>query len=473
LLLNTQPKDNNQFYGKAIGKATLSLKGPQSNAKMTIVGEANDSSHIFIPSSTSKESGNDDFIVFKQFGEEMTASAPEDDFKMAVDLDLTANNNVKIDVILDELTGDVIHATGDGRLRIKASTAGGLDIRGKYNIDKGDYSFNFQSIIRKPFTLLPNVGNYIQWSGDPYEADIHIDAQYEADNVSLNDLISGQSSFSTSDNAVRAYRDKVYVIAQLRNKLSRPDIKFKIDFPPSSIVKNDPNFSQFLSRIENDQNEMLTQATSLIVFNSFTPYGQGFFGSGRGINASSLGINTISQKITAEINKQVSNVLYKVFKDPTLRFDVGTSVYQSSNLLTGGGVTSSSNGRIDRQTINFKVAKGFFDNNVIVTFGSDFDFNVGASVVQSGNFQWLPDINVEIILSRNKNLRAIVFSKNSLDVSGSGSALGRRNRQGVSISYRTDFDVIPLFGKRPDKSPANKPEEPVYEEFKKDTTGGK
>ena len=473
LLLNTQPKDNNQFYGKAIGKATLSLKGPQSNAKMTIVGEANDSSHIFIPSSTSKESGDADFIVFKQFGEEMIAGAPEEDFKMAVDLDLTANNNVKIDVILDELTGDVIHATGDGRLRIKASTTGELDMRGKYNIDKGDYSFNFQSIIRKPFTLLPNAGNYIQWTGDPFEADIRIDAQYEAENVSLNDLISGQSSFTASDNSLRAYRDKVYVIAQLRNKLSHPDIKFKIDFPQSSTVKNDPNFAQFLSRIENDQNEMLTQATSLIVFNSFTPYGQGFFGSGRGINASSLGINTISQKITAEINKQVSNVLYKVFKDPTLHFDVGTSVYQSSNLLTGGGVTSSSNGRIDRQTINLKVAKGFFDNNVIVTFGSDFDFNVGASVVQSGNFQWLPDINVEIILSRNKNLRAIVFSKNSLDISGSGSALGRRNRQGVSISYRTDFDVIPLFGKRPEKSPAIKPEEPVYEEFKQPTTSGK
>jgi hypothetical protein len=57
LLIDTKPKDNKQFYGKAIGRATVSFKGPESAARMTVVAEANDSSHIFIPSSTSKESG--------------------------------------------------------------------------------------------------------------------------------------------------------------------------------------------------------------------------------------------------------------------------------------------------------------------------------------------------------------------------------------------------------------------------------
>ena len=33
-----------------------------------------------------------------------------------IDLDLIANNKVTVSVILDELTGDIIEATGNGRL---------------------------------------------------------------------------------------------------------------------------------------------------------------------------------------------------------------------------------------------------------------------------------------------------------------------------------------------------------------------
>jgi len=58
--------------------------------------------------------------------------------------------------------------------------------------------------------------------------------------------------------------------------------------------------------------------------------------------------------------------------------------------------------------------------------------------IQNDNLQWLPDLNIEFILTRDRKLRAIVFNRNSLDING--SSLGRRNRQGVSISYRKDFE---------------------------------
>jgi hypothetical protein len=445
LLLDTKQEDNQQFYGIAKGKASLSFKGPESNAKMIIVGEANDSSHIYIPNSNSRESADADFIVFKQFGEEMDAKKSQNSFNLSVDLDLVANNKVAIDVILDDLAGDVIKATGNGRLRIKAGTNEKLDIRGRYNIENGKYDFNFQSLIKKPFLLMPNAGNYIEWTGDAMNADLHIDAQYEADNVSLADLINN-TSFTANDNTIKAQRGPVYVIAQLRDKLTKPTIKFKIDFPQNSPAKTDPNFTQFLSRIETDDNEMITQATSLIVFNSFVPYGQGLLsGGGAGLNYGSIGINTISQKVTAEINKQVSNFLYKLFKDKSLKFDLGTAAYSSGSIFNNGVNATSS--RIDRQRVNFKIGRSFFNNNVVVTFGGDLDFGWGASTAQDGNFQWLPDLNVEVVLSKDKKLRAIVFNKNSLDISG--NAFGRRNRQGVSISYRQEFET--LFGKKEDE----------------------
>jgi hypothetical protein len=71
--------------------------------------------------------------------------------------------------------------------------------------------------------------------------------------------------------------------------------------------------------------------------------------------------------------------------------------------------------------------------------GGDLDFNVRSSTnIQNDNLQWLPDLNIEFILTRDRKLRAIVFNRNSLDING--SSLGRRNRQGVSISYRKDFE---------------------------------
>jgi hypothetical protein len=151
-------------------------------------------------------------------------------FNLLVDLDLTANNKVQIDVILDELTGDVIKAKGNGRLKIKAGSIDPLTIKGRYNIENGNYDFNFQSVLKKKFQLLPDAGNYIEWNGDPFKAELHIDAQYTAERVTLNDLI-GKNSFSGS---VKGYRGDVYVIAILRNELSRPDIKFRLDFPQGS-----------------------------------------------------------------------------------------------------------------------------------------------------------------------------------------------------------------------------------------------
>lgn len=458
LLINTKQKDNQQFYGRAIGKANLNFKGPENNCKMTIVAESNDSSHIYIPNAVSKESGNADFIEFKKYGTAMEESKSKSDFNLLVDMDLTATNKAEINVILDELSGDVIKAKGNGRLRIRAGTTEPLTIKGRYNIDQGNYDFNFQSFIRKPFILKSENGNYIEWNGDPTSADLHIDAQYTAENISVGDLIStlnqpgSSNSFSGSS---KAYRGPVYVIASLTDKLSKPTIKFRLDFPQGSPIKTDPVFDEFLNKIEKDDNEILKQVTSLIVFGVFTPYGQG---NGIGsINFSSVTVNTISQALTNQLNKTLSNVLFKITHDKSLHVDIGTSVYSSANLFSqSSSGTSTANNNFDRSRINFKVGYSFFQDKLVVTFGGDFDFNLSATAAaQSGNLQWLPDLNVEYYLTNDKKLRFIAFSKNSLDV-GTGTTLGRRNRQGIGISYKRDFEHNPFESSNNNILPARK-----------------
>jgi len=439
-LLNTDPLDNTNFYGHAIGKAVMTIKGPEENIKMFISADVNDSSHIYLPNSTSKESGKSDFIVFKKLGKTAIKSADLPSYNLVVDLEVSANNKTQIDVIMDELTGDVIKAVGNGRIKIRAGNIEPLTIRGKYNIESGKYDFNFQSFIKKPFELIAEAGNYIEWTGNPYQADIHIDARYTAERVSLNDLV-GTANFS---NAVRTYRGNVYVVAALRNKLAQPDIRFSLGFPQGNPISSDNEFSQFINRLERDDNEILKQVSFLIVFNSFAPVG---FSNGNNSNAytvTSIGINTISHLLTKEINKSITTLLNKVTGDKSLRFDVGSSVYNSANLLdpTGAGIAINAN-KIDRQRVNLKLGRSFLNDKIIVNVGGDLDFNVqNSTTIQNGNFQWLPDLNIEFILSDDRKIRAILFNRNSLDING--SSLGRRNRQGVSISYRKDFDTFTL-----------------------------
>ena len=165
--------------------------------------------------------------------------------------------------------------------------------------------------------------------------------------------------------------------------------------------------------------------------------------------------------------------MYKITGDKSLQFDLGTSTYSSSSLLYTGTTNSSSN-RLDRQTVNLKINQSLLNGRIIITFGGDLDFNLSnTSAVESGNFQWLPDISVAIKLSPQGSIRAVIFSKSSLDVgSGVTNSFGRRNRQGVSLSFTKDFEK-----KNPQRNPtpvlkpdAIKPKEIKPEETSSDST---
>ncbi|MDB5190800.1 MAG: hypothetical protein JWQ96_363, partial [Segetibacter sp.] len=448
LLIDTKSTDNSQFYGSAIGRAAITLNGPQENMHMAITAVPVDSSNIFIPTSNTRESAEADFIVFKQYGTELQDLTTNNTSNIEVDLDLTANPYANIDVILDPITGDIIKANGNGRLRIHAGTNENLSIQGRYEIAKGRYDFNFQSFVKKPFILREDFNNYIEWNGDPFNAKLNLEAYYVADNVRLGDLFGSQQGNFGS--AAQAYNGNVQVVATLKENLLKPSIAFRLDFPDNNQIRNDENFSRFLVKLEQDENEMLKQVTYLLVFGSFAPYGEG----GNLANfVSTLGYNTISELISKQVNNLVSNLLYKITGDRSLQFDVSTNFYNSSSLFNGN-VTATNN--IDRQSVNFKLGKSLFNNKVMVTFGGDLDFrSFGSNTVSSqqlGNLQWLPDLNVEVVLSKDRHVRAIFFSRNNLDIAG--TAVGRRSRQGASISYRRDFEK--LFGNKL-KKPVQKP----------------
>jgi hypothetical protein len=313
---------------------------------------------------------------------------------------------------------------------VQYASNGTTTMNGRYTVNQGLYTFNFQTLIRKPFTL-SGENNYIEWSGDPYDAKLNISAQYLAKNVSLGELVTTSSSGGTSntvlDNDAQGYKGDVNVIAQITGLLSSPNIAFDIGFPQGSPMQNNMSAQEMLKRIKENQNEMVKQVTYLIVFNSFAPYGQGSGARSPGIE---LGVNTVSELVSKEMEKILSNVLQGITGDRSLEVDFSTNLYSSATTINGGSVESFS--QYDRMSFNFSLRKSYFQNRVVVNLGSDFDMSVRSS--STSDFQFLPNVSVEFILTENRRLRFIVFRKDNLDYSG------RRNRAGASISYRKDYE---------------------------------
>ncbi|MEO5985034.1 MAG: translocation/assembly module TamB domain-containing protein, partial [Ferruginibacter sp.] len=259
LLLNTTKKDNAQFYGNVTGSALMTLNGPVTNLLMEIDGEPGilDSSHIYLPTGTSKESNAIDYIEFIQFGTQMDDVRSSESTNILVNMNLLANPACQIDVILDESTGDIIKGRGNGLINIRVGNKEPLSIRGRYELTRGEYTFNFQTFLKKPFEL--NRGN-ITWNGDPYLANIDIEAEYLAKNVDISGL--------RPDTRVNIKED-VTILSHLTGSLNRPVITFEFRLPEKSEIKRDYIAINTLADFQNDEDKMHKQVASLLLFNSF------------------------------------------------------------------------------------------------------------------------------------------------------------------------------------------------------------
>src|SRR5437762_1061493 len=179
---------------------------------MDIQGEATDTTVISLPISSSRVNGEADFLTWKVYGKEMQENNKKKiESNLTVNLKMTANSLARINVILDEAAGDQISAVGHGILDMSVGTNENLSLNGRLDIDRGDYTFTFQSIKRK-FKLSEGESNYIQWNDDPYDADINVVAEYTAPNVRFIDLgIINNPALSVLNNNVKNYVGDVLV----------------------------------------------------------------------------------------------------------------------------------------------------------------------------------------------------------------------------------------------------------------------
>jgi hypothetical protein len=342
----------------------------------------------------------------------------EDNFRgslssnILVNMALTANPSCKIDVILDETTGDIIKGVGSGLLKIRVGNKEPLTINGSYTITKGEYTFNFQTFLKKYFTV--NSGTII-WNGDPLNAQINIMAEYLASNVDFKN-ISGATE-------IRQKGD-VRVMAHLTETLLKPVIDFEFLLPESSPLSRDFVVTKRLQQFKEDKNELNKQVTSLLLFNSFISSSQGFLNvsSGYSVLSSTIG-GVVSNALSGFFNK----FLQKYIKNTSLYLDLSTSV----------GPDLQSNVAKLQAAAKSGLVFTLLDGRLIISAGVNLDYNnpyitTGRNV----NLFVTPDITAEWLLTQDGRIRLVGFNRTNYDL------VGQRIRTGVSLSYRKDFDKL-------------------------------
>lgn len=410
LVLNTTKKDNAQFYGTVIGSALMTMEGPTTNLRMNIDGQPSvfDSSHIYLNTNVkSRENAKIDYIDFIQFGSEMdNLNKVGKATNILVNMNIVSNPGCKVDVILDEETGDIIKGQGNGKLNIKVGTTEPLSMRGRYDITKGEYTFNFQTFVRKPFTL--NRGS-ITWNGDPMLAIIDIDAEYLAKNVDVSSI--------TQSTGVKRKED-ITIISNLSGNLAKPIIKFKLKLPENSPLNRDYYTTKKLADFESNENEIYKQVASLLLVNAFITDAQ-FLTGGSTINIATSTIGgVLSGFLTNIFNKQLeraTNGVISTYIDINPSVDLQTTAKQLQANVRAG-------------------LKIFLSSKINVIIGGNLDYN-NPYLQNSGLIT--PDITIEWLLNKDGSVRVVGFSKTSTDLTSN-----QRNRSGLQLSYRKDFDKL-------------------------------
>lgn len=427
-LLNTTARDNNEFYGKVTGQAELSLNGFITDMQLNISGEPTDSSHIYLPTGETAETGTMDYIEFIKFGREMKADLQaRENTSIKVNMELTANPLVKIDVILDEATGDVIKAQGSGKLNITVGTSDPLTIRGRYDIEQGAYTFNFQTFLKTPFTLQQG---YIEWSGDPYLAKLNIDAVYRAENVDLSNIPTS-TGFSNA-------KGDVDIIFELRGTLKDPSPQFEFQFPFDNPLKSDPIATEYLkTRYQGDQNELNNTVTSLLLFNTFLTNDQSLLS---GNNTGNFVTRSVGQILSNTLSSSLNNWLRKLFNTNSVNLytNINTADFNFQRAATAQNEIQNVG--------NFGVKTTFLNNKLLVKVGGNVDYNkIGQTSTNSNsNFLFTPDVSFEYVISPDGRLRVIGFNRSETDI-GDIAGLTLSNRTGIQLSYRKDFDSFAEF----------------------------
>ncbi|MGL4518685.1 MAG: translocation/assembly module TamB domain-containing protein [Phocaeicola sp.] len=411
LLYNTTTPDDLPFYGKVYATGRVQIAGGEEGMEVTANLRTEPHTDFTYSEGVITEATNSQFITFQdktpqriqdQIETELyhPLNAKQQQQQTGTPLDLRINLMVEatpsatMRVITDPLSGDNITATGSGNIQVNFHSKGDLRMFGNYTIQSGVYKLSIQEIIRKDFILNP--GGTIRFTGDPYYANLNLQAAYAVNSASLRDLGMGIQTTQGGQSSIR-----VNCLMNLTGNLANPNIKFDLELP---TVSNEDR--ELIRSVTQTEEQMNTQIIYLLTIGKF--YAFDYANSGQSSNAtSSLAFSTLS----GQLNNMLSSLL------ENKNWDVG------ANFSTGEKGWSD----VEAQAM----LSGRLFNDRLLLNGQ---FGYRENTVTNNNF--MGDFEAIYLLEKRGEWRLKGYSKTNERFYMKSTL----TTQGIGVMYKKDFD---------------------------------
>ena len=410
-VLNTTEHDNPMFYGTVFATGTGSIRGDKAGVQMDFVARSDDNSKFFMPLTDKSDIKSADFvtfatksvdttsylmrkkILFENRQKRRTTGSSSMDITMALDV----QPNAEVQLVIDPTVGDIIKGRGEGLLNLRINPKANIfEMYGDYTIEKGSYLFTLQNVINKWFDIEP--GSTIQWTGEPLNAMLNIDAVYRL-KASLQPLLQGSLSESSKSSS-RAVPVECFI--HLTDRLTQPTVTFDIVVP--SVDADVQNIiSSTLSTPESKSQQFLY----LLIANSFMAEASS---NSAGESATSAAATTGFEMLSNQLSNWLSNDDYKI----VLRYRPRTDQMSDE--------------------VDFGFSKGLINNRLIIEVEGNYIVDKSQVVNASSNFTG--EAYVTWLIDRAGVLRLKGFT-HTIDRFDENQGL---QETGIGIYFKEDFN---------------------------------
>ena len=312
LVLNTTAEDNNLFYGKLYATGDARIAGGKGEVQMDISATSDDHSRFYMPLSDKTNITNAEFVTFvepqrddqddpvaerrRQFEQRYRKNSSASS-QMRVNLDMQVLPNVEVEMMV---AGSPIKARGEGNLNLEiVPSTNTFEMYGDYMIQEGSYNFSLQNLISKKFLI--ESGSLIQWTGDPVDARLNIDALYKL-KTSLQPLLQGTADNVSVDRSV-----PVECQIHIGDRLSNPDITFNVHVPEA-----DPETQSVIATALSTPESVDMQFLYLLVFNNFMAENNTSTGANLGASASAAtGLELLANQLSRLLSADDYNLVIR------------------------------------------------------------------------------------------------------------------------------------------------------------------
>lgn len=421
-VLNATKDDNDFVYGKASFDADAKLTGDLQIPKLSAQININDDTDItyILPSSSVAIEERDGVVIFVNRENPdaiLTKSAEKTATFTGFDVDalLKIGRAAKINILIDQETGDNFEVFGDGEFDFNMNPNGRMTLSGVYDVEGGHYEMNLYNLVNRRFELSPE--SRVTWSGDPFDAKLDVKAIYTV-KASASPLMAPVTS--GADPSVKNKYKQVLpfnVYLNIDGQLTQPVIGFDIDMPEDEQGAIGGQVYGRLQQVNTQQDELNRQVFSLLVLGRFYPE--------PGSDGSSGGFATVARdNLNDAISDQLNVFSDKLLGNTGVELDFGLDSYTDYQ-----GETAQ-----QRTQLDIAAQKKLFDDRLIVRVGSEVDLQGSSS--SNEPVPLIGNVTLEYLLTKNGRYRLKGFRRNQFENIVDGQTIV----SGIALIFTQEFN---------------------------------